>query len=119
MLIKFCSLWASTPQPDCTAIYCLSSTEKVTGTPMTHELVGYSHRISPFLESKALNLRSFVPPMNTRSPAVARIDPQLWLSNVVVHARSPVSTFHACSSPIWFAPSRTKNPPLSDVPRPI
>ena len=67
---------ASTPQPDCTAMYCSPSTSKDEGTPVTPELAGYSHSILPVVALKARNMRSLVPPPNTRLPPVAISGPQ-------------------------------------------
>ena len=102
---------ASTPQPDCTAMYCLPSTAKDTGTPVTPELVGNSQSSLPVLASNARNMRSLVPPENTRPPPVASIGPQFCDGRLVVHTRLPVSTFHACTSPMWSAP-RPRSPPF-------
>src|SRR4029077_2434595 len=66
----------STPHPDCTAMYCLPSTANDVGWPMTPELVGNSHSSLPVAASNAWNLRSLVPPVNTRPPPVASIGPQ-------------------------------------------
>src|SRR5262245_23772251 len=71
-----CTPTGSTPQPDCTAMYCLPSTMKDTGWPVMPEFVGNSHRSFPVLASNAWNKRSFVPPLNTSPPAVASIGPQ-------------------------------------------
>src|SRR5712692_4822383 len=71
-----CTPTGSTPQPDCTAIYCLPSTIKDVGWPVMPEFVGNSHKSFPLLAANAWNMRSFVPPLNTRPPAVASIGPQ-------------------------------------------
>src|SRR5207237_2475083 len=101
----------STPQPDCTAIYCRPSSMNDVGCPTTPEFVGASHSTLPVDASYARNIRSFVPPLKTRPPAVDSIGPQLAdFGKVWVHTRSPVSTFHACTSPKWSAPGATKKP---------
>src|SRR5207302_8021607 len=90
----------STPQPDCTATYCLPSMANDVGWPMIPELVGNSHSSFPVVASNAWNFRSFVPPVNTRPPPVASIGPQFGdVGYLCVHARLPVSTFHAWTSP--------------------
>src|SRR5579872_331985 len=91
----------STPQPDWTATYCLPSSMKVEGCPMMPELVGNSHSSAPVVASKAWNFLSFVPPVNTRPPPVASIGPQFCeFAYGCVHTFLPVSTFHACTSPM-------------------
>src|SRR5205085_418891 len=106
---------ASTPHPDCTAIYCVPSTENDVGVPSTPELVGNSHRTFPVAASNARNFRSLVPPLNTSPPLVASIGPQLTdFGNMWVQTFCPVSTFHACTSPKWSAPGTTVK--LSDAP---
>src|SRR4051812_25261572 len=91
----------SPPQPTLSARYCLPSTMNVDGGATTPELTGYSQSILPVLASNAWILRSAVPPLNTRPPAVARTPPQLTvLPRPVVHTFCCVSTFQACSSPI-------------------
>ena len=93
------------PKPDCTATYCRPSIENDIGTPMMPEFVGVSQSIFPLFASNARNIRSFVPPENTSPPPVVRIGPQFAdFANVCVHTRLPVSTFHACTSPMCFAP---------------
>ena len=87
---------ASMPKPDTTAMYCFPSTENDVGCPRTPEFVGNSHNTLPLLASKARNFRSFVPPLKTRSPAVASIGPHVAeVAKVWVHTFFPVSTFHA------------------------
>src|SRR5262249_48952082 len=103
--MRACIFAGSTPQPDCTAIYCLPSTWNETGTAATPEPVGNSHRILPVLASKARNLRSLVPPENKTPPPVASTGPQLNDGKLVVHTLLPVSISQACSSPIWSAPA--------------
>src|SRR6266508_2413435 len=72
---------------------------------MMPELVGNSQTTAPLDASNARNLRSLVPPLKTTPPPVASIGPQLVdVVNVWVQTRLPVSTFHACTSPIWSAP---------------
>src|SRR5688572_3265693 len=72
---------------------------------MMPELVGNSHRSFPEPASKAWNIRSDVPPLSTSPPPVASIGPQFEdRGYVCVQARVPVSTFQACTSPIWLAP---------------
>src|SRR5262249_27776721 len=88
--MRDCILEGSTPQPDWTAMYCLPSTEKETGTAATPEPVGNSQRILPVLASKERNLRSLVPPENSTPPPVASTGPQLNEGSLVVHARLPV-----------------------------
>src|SRR5204863_9523983 len=106
---------ASTPQPDCTATYCVPPTANVVGVPRTPELVGNSHSTFPFFASYARNNRSLVPPLNTSPPLVASIGPQLIdFGNVCVQTRRPVSTFQACTSPKWSAPGA--NSKLSEAP---
>src|ERR1051326_2418060 len=104
-LKRDCILAGSTPQPDCTATYCLPATWKDPGTAATPETVGTSHSILPFLASKARNIRSLVPPANSTSPPVASTGPHMKDGMLVVHAFLPVSTFQACSSPTWSAPA--------------
>ena len=89
------------PQPVCTATYCLPPTSNDIGTPFTPDEVGVSHSTFPFVASNARNFRSLVPPSNTTLPAVTSTGPQVWLMpNGCVHTFLPVSTFHACNSPI-------------------
>src|SRR5215475_2603105 len=101
-LRRLCMRAESTPHPDCTAMNCLPSTSNDTGTPVTPELIGTSHRICPLLASNARNKRSLVPPANNRPPPVASTGPQFCdiAGMLVVHTRLPVSTFHACISPM-------------------
>ena len=102
---RACIARESIPNPDWTATYCLPSTRNDTGTPMIPELVGCSHKTFPFFASKARNMRSLVPPANTSPPPVVRIGPQFAdFANVCVHTRLPLSTLHACTSPMCFAP---------------
>src|SRR5712691_7949171 len=103
--MRVCIFAGSTPQPDCTAIYCLPSTWNDTGTAATPEPVGNSHSTLPVLASNARNMRSLVPPANSNPPPVARTGPQLNDGMLVVHAFLPVSRFQACSSPMWSAPA--------------
>src|SRR5580692_6582088 len=101
-LRRLCMPCASTPQPDCTAMYCLPPTMNDDGWPVIPELVGNSHRSLPLDASNAWNLRSLVPPLNTSPPPVASIGPQFWdPAYGWVHTRLPVSTFHAWTSPMW------------------
>src|SRR5260370_697867 len=67
--------------------------------------VGNSRRIWPVLASKARNLRSLVPPANSRPPPVASTGPQLNDGKLVVHTFFPLSRSHACNSPMWSAPA--------------
>src|SRR5690606_14974057 len=60
-----CEPTASTPQPACTATYCVPSTSNVTGTPITPEFSRRCHSTSPVSASNARNQRSAVPPVNT------------------------------------------------------
>src|SRR5213592_3087627 len=83
--MRVCIFAGSTPQPDCTAIYCLPSTWNDTGTPATPEPVGNSHSTFPVLASNARNIRSLVPPANSNPPPVARTGPQLNDGMLVVH----------------------------------
>src|SRR3954466_12013377 len=100
----------STPHPDCTATYWRPPARNDVGGPMIPEWVGNRHSSFPLLASNAWNSRSFVPPENTRPPPVASIGPQLGdVAYVCVHTRLPVSTFHACTSPTWSAPSAMEN----------
>src|SRR5688500_3073551 len=93
------------PQPDCTAMYCLPSTMKDDGWPITPDCVWICHNTLPVEASKARNIRSWVPPLNTSPPPVASTGPQLVeFANVLVHTRAPVLTFQACTSPICSAP---------------
>src|SRR2546422_9005581 len=71
-----CIPLASTPQPDCTAMYCFPSTMNDDGWPVMPELVGNSHSSLPFFASNAWNMRSLVPPLKTSPPPVASIGPQ-------------------------------------------
>src|SRR6185436_11267330 len=104
-LRRVCIPRESMPQPDCTAMYCLPATMNDVGWPMMPELVGNSHTSFPLDASNAWNMRSLVPPLNTSPPPVANIGPQFWdFAYGWVHTRAPVSTFHACTSPMWFAP---------------
>src|SRR5206468_3972284 len=96
----------STPQPDCTATYCLPSTAKELGTPVTPELVVNSHSTAPVFASKARNFRSFVPPEKTRPPPVVSTGPQFCHLNACVHTFWPVFMFQACTSPMLVAPGR-------------
>src|SRR5206468_4245640 len=83
------------------------------GGPVMPELVGNSHKSLPLDASNAWNMRSFVPPVKTRPPPVASIGPQFWdFAYVWVHTRVPVSTFHACTSPIWSASGATSGRPV-------
>src|SRR5688572_6048131 len=98
---RFCIARASMPHPDCTAMYCLPPTLNDVGCPMIPELVVHSHNTLPLAASNARNLRSLVPPLNTRPPPVASIGPQLAdEGKLCVQTRLPVSTFHACTSPM-------------------
>src|SRR5688572_26004002 len=107
---------ASTPHPDCTAMYCRPSTMKDVGCPLMPELVGNSHNTFPFDESNARNKRSLVPPLNTSPPPVASMGPQFGdFANRCVHTRCPVSTFHACTSPTCSAPGARKKPVVAPV----
>src|SRR5439155_19580534 len=101
-----CMRCASTPQPDCTATYCLPSTAKELGTPVTPELVVKSHSTAPVIASKARNFRSFVPPEKTRPPPVVSTGPQFCHLNACVHTFWPVFMFQACTSPMLVAPGR-------------
>src|ERR1700682_1392371 len=102
--------WESTPQPDCTATYCVPSIMNDVGWPMMPGLVGNSHASLPVEASNAWNLRSLVPPVNTNPPPVASIGPQLGdVGYWWVHTRLPVSTFNACTSPTWSAPGAIEN----------
>src|SRR5262245_21791522 len=103
--MRLCILAGSTPQPDCTAMYCLPSTWNETGTAATPEAVGNSHRILPLLASKARNLRSLVPPANNSPPPVASDAPQLNDGMLVVQTFLPLSMSQACISPTWSAPA--------------
>src|SRR2546430_2643365 len=103
--MRACIFAGSTPQPDCTAIYCLPSTGNDTGTAATPEAVGNSHSTLPVLASNARNMRSLVPPANSKPPPVASTGPQLNDGKLVVHTFLPVSRFQACSSPMWSAPA--------------
>src|SRR5690242_17460150 len=67
---------ASWPQPASTTMYCFPFTEKEVGGASAPELSGNSHSSLPVDASKAWNLRSAVPPLNTSPPPVASIDPQ-------------------------------------------
>ena len=88
-------------QPDTTATYWIPSTMNDEGEAMMPEFVGNSQRISPFFASNARNLRSLVPPLNTSPPPVVIVGPQFALfAKLWVHTRLPVSTFHACTSPM-------------------
>src|SRR5678816_1607020 len=84
------------------------------------ELVGYSHRTFPLFASNARNFRSLVPPENTRPPPVVRIGPQFGeVGKGCVQTLLPVSTFHACTSPMWSAFSAIRSvvvAPTNDVP---
>src|SRR5437016_13611192 len=71
-----CIPTGSTPQPDCTAMYCLPSSMNDVGWLVMPELVGNCHKSFPVLASNAWNKRSLVPPVNTRPPPVASIGPQ-------------------------------------------
>src|SRR5882762_5122993 len=73
---RLCMPRESMPQPDCTAMYCLPSMVYDAGGPMMPELVGNSHTRAPVAASNACSLRSLVPPLNTRPPPVASMDPQ-------------------------------------------
>src|SRR5262249_39708920 len=103
--MRDCIFAGSTPQPDCTAMYCLPSTWNETGTAATPEGIGDSHRIFPVLASKARNLRSLVPPANRSPPPVASTAPQLNDGRLVVQTFLPLSMSQACNSPIWSAPA--------------
>src|SRR5260221_3296526 len=86
-LMRACIRAASTPHPDCTAMYCLPSIWNDTGTPLTPEPVRNSHRVLPLAASKARKKRSLVPPANNTSPAVARTGPHSCeLSKLCAHA---------------------------------
>src|SRR5215472_6860740 len=83
-------------------MYCLPSRENDVGWLVMPELVGNCHKSFPVLASKAWKYRSFVPPLNTRPPAVASIGPQfIEVAYGCVHTFLPVSTSQACTSPIW------------------
>src|SRR6187455_2144234 len=83
---------------------------------MTPEVVGYSHTTFPVRASNARNMRSEVPPPKTSPPPVASSGPQFDdLAKVWVHARVPVSTFHACTSPMWSAPGAIDTTALAPV----
>src|SRR5262245_43743984 len=98
--MRLCILAGSTPQPDCTAMYCLPSTGKETGTAATPDGVANSQSTLPVLASKARNMRSLVPPANKSPPPVASTGPQLNDGRLVVHTFLPLSTSQACSSPM-------------------
>src|SRR5207244_2993714 len=80
--VLLCIRWPSTPQPDCTAMYCTPSTANELGTPVIPELVLNFHSSAPVLASNAQKLRSLVPPRNTRPPPVVRIGPQFMKGNL-------------------------------------
>src|SRR5437899_6203496 len=101
LLNSDCMVRESMPQPDCTATYCLPSTRNDTGWPMMPELVGYCHSTAPFVASNARNSRSCVPPLNPSPPPVASVGPQFdVIPRLRVQTLAPVSTFHACTSPM-------------------
>ena len=82
-------------------MYCRPSTLNDEGWPTMPELVGNSQSSLPVAASNAWNFRSFVPPLNTTPPPVASIGPQFCdVAYACVHTRLPVSTFHACTSPM-------------------
>src|SRR3989442_15667439 len=87
-------------------MYCTPSIANELGTPVTPELVLNSQRSLPDLASNARKFRSLVPPRKTSPPPVVRIGPQFWDGNLWVHTFWPVAMSHACSSPMWLAPSR-------------
>src|ERR1700730_6494918 len=93
-----CMRSASTPQPDCTAMYCSPSTSNDVGTPVTPEGVGVSHSTLPLLASKARNMRSSAPPVNTSLPPVVSSGAQITVGNLCVHNCLPVFRSQACSS---------------------
>src|SRR5215831_4363512 len=77
LLINPCWNAGSTPQPDTTATYCLPSIANDEGGAVMPELVPISHSTLPSFASNARNLRSLVPPANTRPPPVASIGPHI------------------------------------------
>src|SRR5207237_1694850 len=96
LFITPCIPTGSTPQPDCTATYCLPSIANDVGWLVMPELVGNCHRSFPVFASKAWNIRSLVPPLNTSPPAVASIGPQfIEFGYMCVQTFLPVSTSHA------------------------
>src|SRR5437016_6677178 len=100
-----CTPTGSTPQPDCTATYCLPSIMNDVGWPVMPEFVGNSQSSFPVFASNAWNMRSFVPPLKTSPPAVASMGPQfIERGYICVQTLLPVSTSHACTSPTWSAP---------------
>ena len=93
------------PQPDCTAICCVPSIMNDDGWPDDARLRLVCHSTSPVVASKARNMRSLVPPLKTSPPPVASTGPQfVEFAKVCVQTRAPVSTFHACTSPMCCAP---------------
>src|SRR6185436_623221 len=108
----------SPAHPVSTATYCLPSTVKVLGGATIPELVSASHSNFPVAASNAWSLRSLVPPVKTRPPAVASIEPQFGLvAYSCVHTRMPVSTFHACTSPpMCLAPGAVSGRPPNRTP---
>src|SRR5262249_11128058 len=74
------------------------------------------HSSLPLAASKAWNIRSLVPPLNTRPPPVASIGPQFGDRGYsCVHTRVPVSTFHAWTSPTCVAPGAMANVHVAPV----
>src|SRR5439155_5527732 len=112
MLSRCCMPLESPPHPDTTATYCFPSTVNDDGGARIPEFVGNSQRSLPVDASNAWNFRSLVPPVKTRPPAVASIEPQFddW-SYACIHTRCPVSTFQACTSPKLLAPGAMKKRP--------
>src|SRR5262249_41747739 len=102
--MRACMRCASTPQPDCTATYCLPSIANELGTPVTPELVLNSQSTFPFFASKARKFRSLVPPVKTRPPPVVSTGPQLCHLYWCVQTFCPVFMFHAWTSPIVDSP---------------
>src|ERR1700704_7042370 len=90
------------------------------GWPMMPELVGNCHSTAPVDASNARNKRSWVPPLKTSPPPVASIGPQFEaIPKLCVQTRAPVSTFHACTSPMWSAPGTILTalvPPVKHLP---
>src|SRR5262245_1149546 len=79
--------------------------------PMIPELVFCCHNSSPVLTWKARNIRSLLPPPETRWPALAVTEPNNCdFGKLCDQTFLPVDGSHACSSPKCVAPGRTFRP---------
>jgi len=88
-----CIFAGSTPQPDCTAIYCCAVDLERYWHRGNARAVGNSHSTLPVLASNARNMQVVVPPANSKPPPVAEDRTQLNDGMLVVPYLLPVSRF--------------------------